>query len=82
MARYKSYNYAQMKMVAVSYERRILPGTFEHTLDHLWAHYSDGHKGVAIEVDFAGYEADLFPVDYIVELPKYADFTVLGIGRR
>jgi len=29
MARYKTYNYAQMKMVAVSYERQIMPGTFE-----------------------------------------------------
>lgn len=41
MARYKSYNYAQMKMVAVSYERQILPGTFEHTLNHLIDHDID-----------------------------------------
>jgi transposase len=41
MARYKSYNYAQMKMVAVSYERQILPGTFEHTLNHLIDHKID-----------------------------------------
>jgi len=41
MARYKAYNYAQMKMVAVSYERQILPGTFEHTLNHLIDHAID-----------------------------------------
>jgi hypothetical protein len=41
MARYKSYNYAQMKLVAVSYERQILPGTFEHTLNHLIDHDID-----------------------------------------
>lgn len=41
MARYKTYNYAQMKMVAVSYERQILPGTFEHTLNHLIDHGID-----------------------------------------
>ena len=41
MARYKTYNYAQMKMVAVSYERQILPGTFEHTLNHLIDHDID-----------------------------------------
>jgi len=41
MARYKSYNYAQMKMVAVSYERQILPGTFEHTLNQLIDHDID-----------------------------------------
>ena len=34
MARYKDYNYDQMKMIPVSYERQILPGSFEHSL--LW----------------------------------------------
>ena len=38
MARYKAYNYAQMRMVAVSYEDQILPGTFEHTLTELIDH--------------------------------------------
>ena len=41
MARYKTYDYAQMKMVAVSYERQILPGTFEHTLNGLIDHDID-----------------------------------------
>lgn len=41
MARCKTYNCAQMKMVAVSYERQILPGTFEHTLNHLIDHAID-----------------------------------------
>ena len=35
MARYKHYDYGQMKMVPVSFERQILPGTFEYTLDKL-----------------------------------------------
>lgn len=35
MARYKRYDYAQMKMLPVSFERQILPGTFEHTLNRL-----------------------------------------------
>jgi transposase len=35
MARYKHYDYAQMKMLPVSFERQILPGTFEHTLNQL-----------------------------------------------
>ena len=30
-----------MKMVAVSYERQVLPGTFEHTLNHLIDHDID-----------------------------------------
>jgi transposase len=41
MARYKQYDYAQMKLVAVSYERQILPGTFEYTLNHLIDHAVD-----------------------------------------
>jgi len=35
MARYKHYDYGQMKMLPVSFERQILPGTFEHTLNRL-----------------------------------------------
>lgn len=35
MARYKHYDYAQMKMLPISFDRQILPGTFEHTLSYL-----------------------------------------------
>jgi transposase len=35
MARYKHYDYGQTKMLPVSYERQILPGTFEYTLSYL-----------------------------------------------
>lgn len=35
MARYKHYDYGQTKMLPVSYERQILPGTFEYTLSFL-----------------------------------------------
>jgi transposase len=35
MARFKHYDYGQTKMLPVSYERQILPGTFEHTLSYL-----------------------------------------------
>ena len=35
MARYKHDDYAQMKLVRVSFEQQILPGTFEHTLSEL-----------------------------------------------
>jgi len=41
MARYKHYDYGQMKMLPVSYERQILPGTFEHTLSFLIDHKID-----------------------------------------
>jgi len=33
MARYKPYSYEQTKLIPVSYDRQILPGTFEHTLN-------------------------------------------------
>ena len=35
MARYKHYDYAQMKMLPVSFAAQILPGTFEYTLARL-----------------------------------------------
>ena len=35
MARYKDYNYDQMKMIPVSYEKQILPGSFEYSLSWL-----------------------------------------------
>lgn len=35
MARYKHYDYGQTKLLPVSFERQILPGTFEHTLSYL-----------------------------------------------
>lgn len=35
MARFKHYDYSQMKLLPVSFAAQILPGTFEHTLNHL-----------------------------------------------
>jgi len=35
MARYKDYCYGQTKMIALSYDRQILPGTFEYTLSEV-----------------------------------------------
>ena len=35
MARYKHYDYAQMKLVPVSFAEQILPGSFEHALNQL-----------------------------------------------
>lgn len=35
MARYRHYDPGQTKMIAVSYARQLLPGTFEHALSYL-----------------------------------------------
>jgi transposase len=35
MARYKHYDYAQTKMLPISFDRQILPGTFEYTLNEV-----------------------------------------------
>jgi transposase len=35
MARYKPYDYAQTKLLPVSFDRQLLPGTFEYTLNYL-----------------------------------------------
>lgn len=35
MARYKPYDYRQGKFIPISFDKQILPGTFEYTLNHL-----------------------------------------------
>jgi transposase len=41
VARYKPYSYAQGKLIPIYFERQILPGTFEYTLNHLIDHEFD-----------------------------------------
>ena len=41
MARYKDYNLDQMKMIPVSFEQQILPGSFEYSLSYLIDHELD-----------------------------------------
>ena len=41
MARYKHYDYGQSKLIAVHFDRQVLPGTFEYTLSYLVEHECD-----------------------------------------
>jgi len=41
MARFKHYDYGQMKLIPVSFRQQILPGTFEYTLSYLIDHEVD-----------------------------------------
>ena len=41
MARYKEYDYDQMKMIPISFDRQILPGSFEYPLSYLIDHELD-----------------------------------------
>ena len=41
MARYKSYSYAQGKFIPVHFEKQIIPGTFEYSLNYLIDHQLD-----------------------------------------
>lgn len=41
MARYKPYSYAQGKFIPVHFEKQILPGTFEYSLNYLVDHKLD-----------------------------------------
>jgi transposase len=41
VARYKPYSYAQGKFVPIHFEKQILPGTFEYSLNHLIDHELD-----------------------------------------
>jgi hypothetical protein len=35
MARYKDYSYDQGQFIPIFFDKQILAGTFEHTLNHL-----------------------------------------------
>ena len=41
MPRFKDYNYDQTKMLPVSFEQQIIPGTFEYSLLYLIEHEID-----------------------------------------
>jgi transposase len=41
VARYKPYSYAQGKFIPVHFEKQIIPGTFEYSLNHLVDHELD-----------------------------------------
>lgn len=41
LARYKSYDYRQMKLIPVDFDSQILPGTFEYTLSYWIEHKLD-----------------------------------------
>lgn len=41
MARYKTYNYDQLKLIPISFSRQILPGSFEYTLNYVIDHEID-----------------------------------------
>ena len=41
MARYKDYRYEQDKLTPISFNKQVLPGTFEYTLGHLIDHELD-----------------------------------------
>jgi transposase len=41
MARYKEYDYRQGKFISLSFDKQILPGTFEYTLNYLIDHELD-----------------------------------------
>lgn len=41
MARYKPYDYRQGKFIPISFDKQILPGSFEYTLSHLIDHELD-----------------------------------------
>jgi len=41
VARYKDYSYTQGKFIPIFFEKQILPGTFEYSLNHLIDHELD-----------------------------------------
>ena len=41
MPRFKTVDYTQTKMLPISFDRQILPGSFEYSLDYLIEHELD-----------------------------------------
>lgn len=52
-----------------------LSGSFSDV--RLWSFYAGGHTGVAIEIDFNGYERDVYEVNYTESVPEFGS-TLLG----
>ena len=71
MARYKKLLILTDKMVAISYDRQILPGTFEHTLSEVidsldMSIFDDRYKN-----DHTGAPAYDFRILFKKEIPKW-----------
>ncbi len=43
----------------------------------LWSYYADGHKGIAIEIDFSENGKDIYEIMYGPKLPEFGN-TILG----
>ena len=43
----------------------------------LWSYYADGHKGVAVEIDFTGFENDVKEIRYCSQLEEHQPGTLL-----
>jgi len=73
MARYKHYDHAQMKLLPISFDRQILPGTFEHTLSaDTVPHFTTIFRNVLLVCDEAGLIGkEMFAIDG-VRLPSNA----------
>ena len=73
MARYKHYNYDQLKLLPISFSRQILPGTFEYTLSHIIDHELNLSR---FDARYANDETGA-PV-----IPPFLAFTKSGVKRR
>ena len=48
MPRFKDYDYNQMKMILLSFDRQILPGSFEYSLCYLVDHEIDQKYSITV----------------------------------
>lgn len=44
----------------------------------LWSHYADGHKGIAIEIDFSKNMKDFYEVTYVPRLQEFGNTILTG----
>lgn len=71
----KEHKYKQVQQVSDLYgklEHRKICSLSRHFSDvRLWSHYADGHRGIAIAIDFFNIESDVHEVVYSAELPEF-----------
>jgi hypothetical protein len=47
----------------------------------MWSHYGNGHSGICLELDLAGYEDKIVPVEYLADLAPLEGASVTDLLR-
>jgi len=59
-------------------DKRVCSLSATATDVRMWSHYANGHKGIAIEIDFDEADEQLHEVEYVNQLKEHSGATLLG----